>query len=79
MKFINWKATARTGSLKVNVYEVEGKRTIWLFVDVNMYMENVLDFLIDLTASLAYHFAHRSHKMGMYLIGSGDILYPDVG
>jgi len=79
MKFINWKATARTGSLKVNVYEVEGKKTIWFFVDVNVYMENVLDFLIDLTASLAYYFAHRGHKIGMYLIGLRDILYPDVG
>ena len=79
MKFINWKATARTGSLKVNVYEVEGKKTIWFFVDVNVYMENVLDFLIDLTASLAYHFAKRGHKIGMYLVGLRDVLYPDVG
>ncbi|WP_457548639.1 DUF58 domain-containing protein [Archaeoglobus sp.] len=79
MKFINWKATAKTGSLKVNVFEVEGKKTIWFFVDANLYMENVLDFTIDLTSSLAYHFAKRGHKIGMYLVGLREVLYPDVG
>ncbi len=79
MKFINWKATARTGSLKVNAYEVEGKKTIWFFVDANAYMENVLDFTIDLTASLVYHFAKKGHKVGMYLVGLREVVYPDVG
>ena len=79
MKFINWKATARTGSLKVNSYEVEGKKTIWFFVDANAYMENVLDFTIDLTASLVYHFAKKGHKVGMYLVGLREVVYPDVG
>jgi len=79
MKFINWKATARTGSLKVNVYEVEGKKTVWFFVDANVYMERVLDFLITLTASLSYYFAQRGHKIGMYIVGLRELLYPDVG
>jgi len=43
-KFINWKATARnasknTGVPVINEYEKEGKKTVWLFLDLSSIMQ----------------------------------------
>ena len=85
VKFINWKASAKTGKLMVNRYEVEGKKTVWIFVDANEYMtygesvKNHLEYAIELSSALAYYFLSRGHKVGCYVIGSGINIYPDVG
>ncbi len=77
MKFVNWKATARLGRLMVNRYEVEGKKTIWIMVDANGYMQPFLDYALELANSLTYYFCSRGHKVGVYV--NGRLLYPDVG
>lgn len=85
IKFINWKATARFNRLMVNKYEVEGKKTIWFFLDANRYMtygesiRNCLEYGIELLSAMAYYFISRGHKVGMYVIGNGSCVYPDVG
>jgi len=78
VKFVNWKATARTGRLMVNRYETEGKKTVWIFLDANAYMGKLLDYAVELASALAYHFCSRGHKVGLHVIG-GKYLYPDVG
>ena len=79
VKFINWKATAKTGKLMVNRYEVEGKKAIWIFLDANSYMGYCLEYAIELASALVYHFCSRGHKVGIYVVGSGIYVYPDVG
>ena len=85
MKFVNWKATARRGKLMVNQYEVEGKKAVWIFVDANPYMtfgktiRNYLECAIEIANALSYYFTSRGHKVGLYIIGHGICLYPDVG
>jgi len=79
VKFINWKATAKTGKLMVNRYEVEGKKAIWIFLDANSYMGYCLEYAIELASALVYHFCSMGHKVGIYVVGSGIHVYPDVG
>ncbi len=85
MKFINWKATARKDKLMVNKYEVEGKKAVWIFLDANRYMghgtaiKNYLEAAIEAANSLTYYFASRGYKVGMYVVGTGQVLYPDTG
>ncbi|RLI86234.1 MAG: hypothetical protein DRO98_05680 [Archaeoglobales archaeon] len=85
MKFINWKATARRNKLMVNQYEVEGKKAVWIFVDANHYMtfgksvRNYLECAIEIANALTYYFVSRGHKVGLYVVGRGICLYPDVG
>ncbi len=85
MKFVNWKATARKGKLMVNQYEVEGKKAVWIFLDSNPYMlhgtsvKNYLESAIEVANALAYYYTFRGHKVGLYVIGDGRMLHPDVG
>jgi len=85
MKFVNWKATARRGKLMVNQYEVEGKKAVWIFLDANDYMtfgksvRNYLECGIEIANALAYHFLSRGHKVGLYVVGRGVCVHPDVG
>ncbi len=85
MKFVNWKATARRGKLMVNQYEVEGKKAVWIFLDANSYMafgrsvRNYLECGIEIANALAYYFISRGHKVGLYVLGHGICLHPDVG
>lgn len=85
MKFINWKATARKDRLMVNKYEVEGKKAVWIFLDANRYMvygtaiKNYLEAAVEAANSLTYYFASRGYKVGMYVVGTGQLLYPDTG
>jgi uncharacterized protein (DUF58 family) len=85
MKFINWKATARKDNLMVNRYEVEGKKAVWLFLDANKYMQygtaikNYLEAAIEAANSLTYYFTSRGYRVGMYVVGHNQIIYPDTG
>ncbi|AEA47157.1 DUF58 domain-containing protein [Archaeoglobus veneficus] len=85
LKFVNWKASARRGKLMVNQYEVEGKKAVWIFVDANPYMlhgttvRNYLEAAIEVANAMAYYYASRSHKVGLYVVGERRTIYPDVG
>lgn len=85
VKFINWKATAKLGELMVNEFEREGKKAVWIFLDANHYMlhgdvrRNCFETAIEVAASLSYFFAVRGHKVGMYIVGHGIVIYPESG
>ncbi|WP_202318373.1 DUF58 domain-containing protein [Archaeoglobus neptunius] len=85
VKFINWKASAKIGELMVNEFEREGKKAIWIFLDANPYMlhgdirKNCFETAIETAASLTYFFAVRGHKVGIYIVGHGIVIYPESG
>jgi len=85
MKFVNWKATARKNSLMVNKYEVEGKKAVWIFLDANRYMgygteiKNFLEAAIEVANSLVYYYTSRGYRVGMYIVGHAQRIYPDTG
>lgn len=85
LKFINWKATARLGEVRVNEYEREGRKTVLFFVDVTermsvgSTMETSLEHSSSLVASLAHYFLKRGYNVGLYLVGSGKLLMPSAG
>lgn len=85
VKFINWKATAKLGELMVNEFEREGKKAVWIFLDANPYMlhgdikRNCFETAIEIAASLSYFFVMRGHKVGLYVVGHGIVLYPESG
>jgi uncharacterized protein (DUF58 family) len=85
VKFINWKASAKLGEMMANQFEVEGKKSIWIFLDANPYMihgtvlRNYLEAAIELANSLCYYFAVRGYRIGFYAVGHGALIYPDAG
>lgn len=92
LKQVNWKATARQSrdddlTLIVNDYEVEGKKTVWIFVDASPYtvggtnVESVFDELAGGALAVAAHYLDMGHRVGFTLFGAGQtrLLYPDVG
>ena len=91
VKDINWKATARKaagGQLwpLVNEYEVEGKKSVWLFLDAASYLEigtdieNVFEYCLEAANGVAYYFTDRGYRVGMYIYNDGNkLFYPDAG
>jgi uncharacterized protein (DUF58 family) len=85
MKSVNWKATARKNSLMVNKFEVEGKKSVWIFLDANRYMsygteiKNYLEAGIEAANSLTYYFTSKGYRVGLYVIGHNLSVYPDTG
>jgi uncharacterized protein (DUF58 family) len=91
IKDINWKATARKaagGQLwpLVNEYEVEGKKSVWLFLDAASYLEvgtdieNVFEYCLEAASGVAYYFTDRGYRVGMYIYNDGNrLFYPDAG
>ena len=90
MRWINWKASARSSDsanpLLVNQYEPEGRRAVWIFLDGADYMDvgSTLSALIDQAAeaagSIAQYYLTRGYTLGAYIYNSqSDILTPEVG
>ena len=91
VKNINWKATARRaagGQFKplVNEYEVEGKKSVWLFLDAASYLEvgtnieNCFEYCLEAANGVAYYFTDRGYRVGMYIYNDGGrLFYPDAG
>lgn len=91
LRAVNWKATARMSRdelrLIVNDYEVEGKKSVWVFVDASPYTiggttaESAFDELASGALAVSGHYIDQGHKVGFTLFGSGPtrILYPDAG
>ncbi|MBI4201367.1 MAG: DUF58 domain-containing protein [Chloroflexi bacterium] len=92
VNLINWKATAKRAwspqaNPLVNEYEVEGKKAVWLFVDVGATMtigtsiNNPLERGVDAASSIAHFFLQRGYRLGAYLYNTRypRLLYPDVG
>lgn len=91
IKAINWKATARQSGGEgtwplVNEYEVEGKKTVWIFLDASSYMEvgttisNPFEYALEATNGVAYYYLDRGYRVGMYIYHHrGELFFPDSG
>jgi uncharacterized protein (DUF58 family) len=90
VKNINWKATARNTRPDswplTNEYEVEGKKTVWIFQDASRFLEvgtdieNVFEYCLEATHSITYYFLDRGYRVGLYVFNdSGKLFYPDAG
>lgn len=91
VKNINWKATARRAAQGklwplVNEYEVEGKKSVWIFLDAASYLEvgtdieNSFEYCLEAANSVAFYFTERGYRVGMYIFNDGDkLFYPDAG
>jgi len=87
VKYINWKATARTGSKipLVNEYERESKKTVIIFLDTTTNMrygttlKNPLEYGISAVASLSYYLLNRSFNVGIVVYGNEAMIAPRTG
>jgi uncharacterized protein (DUF58 family) len=88
---INWKATARFDSRGarlpyVNVFEKEGRKVVWLILDVSSSMSvgtsvrNALDCVVEATNALSHFYLERGCSVGLYICTrKGVIKPPDTG
>jgi uncharacterized protein (DUF58 family) len=91
VKNINWKATARQAAQGknwplVNEYEVEGKKSVWIFLDTASYLEvgtnieNAFEYCLEAVNGLVYYYTDRGYRVGMYIYNDGGrLFYPDAG
>ncbi len=90
MRWINWKASARSSGsaepLLVNQYEPEGRKAVWIFLDGADYMDvgstltALADQAAEATGSIAQYYLTRGYTLGAYIYNSqSDILTPEVG
>lgn len=90
--FINWKATARLGSRGttsspyVNVFEKEGRKVVWLILDVSPSMSlgtsvrSALDYAVEAADALSRFYLERGCSVGLYVCTEdGVIIPPDTG
>jgi len=91
-KSINWKITSRmsTGKLTrpyVNVFEREGKKFVWIFVDgshsMGLYgtiIGNAFEHAIAAVNDLSQYYLERECFVGVYLYNKRHtLIYPDIG
>ena len=92
IKSINWKASAR-GSRGdnlplVNELEPEGRKAVWIFLDVADYMDvgtplvNPMENTVEAAGSLAQFYLSRGSTLGAYAYnsyGGGELLSPESG
>lgn len=91
-RHVNWKATARSmlphrATLpKVNEYEREGKKVVWIFLDrsANMALgpsiRNTFEYAVEATSGLARFYLERDCMVGLCIFnGEEKIVFPDVG
>ena len=71
-RHVDWKATARTGSLKVREFAREDERRICIAFDnpaPGAVSEQTYERAIDLAASLAWHFAEQGAEVSFAIPG----------
>lgn len=80
---INWKATARRGSLMVNVYDEERSQQVFCVIDKGRMMQQTfhgmtcLDNAINASLVLSYIIMHREDKAGLITFaGKVDTVLP---
>ena len=72
---INWKATARSNRLMVNVYEEERSQQVFCIIDKGRLMQQVsegmtyLDWAINAALVLSFVSIHRGDKAGLVTFG----------
>ena len=91
-KSINWKATARGGEAYgvplVNELEPEGRKAVWIFMDMADYMDigtpvsSPMENTIEAAGTLAQYYVSQGSTLGAYAYntqGGGELLSPDSG
>ena len=86
-RLINWKASARTHHLMVNVYTDERSQQIISVIDKGRIMQQafagmtILDYAINASLVLSYVALHRDDKAGIITFADkfGDFVKPDRG
>lgn len=71
-RHVDWKATAKSGSLKVREFAREDERKLCIVFDnpePGLISDEAYERAIDLTASLAWHFSHQEAQVSF--AGSG--------
>jgi len=91
---INWKATAKSAQSlkswlpKVNEFEKEGKKVVWVFLDksANMVLgpetKNPFEYAVQAATALARFYLERDCKVGLCIYGFAGVeamIFPDVG
>lgn len=90
IKNINWKATARVSSPNpwplTNEFEVEGKKSVWVFLDasktleVGTEIENAFEYSLEAANAVVFYYLNRGYRVGMYVFNNqGQLYYPDTG
>jgi uncharacterized protein (DUF58 family) len=90
VKNINWKATARVSSPNpwplTNEFEVEGKKSVWIFLDasktleVGTDIENAFEYSLEAANAVLFYYINRGYRVGMYVFNNqGQFYYPDTG
>jgi uncharacterized protein (DUF58 family) len=71
-RHVDWKATAKSGSLKVREFAREDERTLCVVFDnpePGMVSENAYEKAVELTASLAWHFSTQDAEVSFLVPG----------
>ena len=71
-RHVDWKATAKSGSLKVREFAREDERKLCVVFDnpePGMVSENAYETAVELTASLAWHFSTQDAEMSFVVSG----------
>jgi len=71
-RHVDWKATAKSGSLKVREFAREDERKLCIQFDnpeVGVISEAAYEKAVDLTASLAWHFSTQEAEMSYVIPG----------
>lgn len=72
-RHVDWKATAKSGSLKVREFAREDERKMCIVFDnpqTEQISEETYERAVDLTASLAWHFCHENVEISYLLPGT---------
>lgn len=87
---INWRASARRFSRGetsplVNVYEKEGKQSVFIFLDTRTTMklgtssENALEYAVEATNNIAYYYLNYGFRLWAHFVGLERGLKGDTG
>jgi uncharacterized protein (DUF58 family) len=74
-RHVDWKATAKSGSLKVREFTREDERKLRIVFDnpeAGMVSESAYERALELAASLAWHFAEQQHVEVSFLVAGQD-------
>lgn len=72
-RHVDWKATAKSGSLKVREFAREDERKLCIAFDnpeAGVIPEAAYERAVDLAASLAWHFSHQEAEVSFLIPGS---------
>jgi uncharacterized protein (DUF58 family) len=72
-RHVDWKATAKSGSLKVREFAREDERKLCIVFDnpeAGLISERAYEHAVDLTASLAWHFSEQEAEVSFMICGA---------